>query len=200
MVFIVLLLIAVVSLFSQTLGGQAASFDLNDPEAARAKYAELGAIEGFSEQGRAWCSLTEPELQAIAMHTEMSNIVTTTTNTSSAGEVTTSVVVEPAPNQDELVESAVKHTADSCRYNVWDNVEKLQTVTDEEGWAELLCQLSPEEAEMLIRFLGGGYTEVIEVATSSDGSSTESKVSRPRERVDEGEVAAGLEALSAECG
>ena len=130
----------------------------------------------------------------------MSNIVTTTTHTSSAGEVTTSTVVKPAPNQDELVEEAVKQTSDSCRYNVWANFEKLQTVTDEEGWAELLCQLTREEAATLIRFLSGGYTEVIEVATSSDGSSIETTVSTPPERVDESEVAAGLEALSAECG
>jgi len=177
------------------------SFDLSDPETARAKYAEITAIESFSEQGRAWCSLTEREVRAIAGHTEMSNIVTTTTHTGSAGEVTTSTVVEPAPNQDELVERAVKQTSDSCRYNVWANIEKLQTVTDEEGWAELLCQLAREEAATLIRFLSvGGYTEVIEVATSSDGSSTETKVSRPPDRVDESDVAAGLEELSAECG
>lgn len=141
MFFIVFLLIAVVSLFSQTLGGQAASFDLNDPEAARAKYAEIGAIEGFSEQGQAWCSLTERELRAIARHTEMSNTVTTTIHTSSAGEVTTSTVFEPAPDQDELVESAVKYTTDSCRYNVWAKFEELQAVTDEETWTELLCHI-----------------------------------------------------------
>ena len=199
MVFIVLLLIAVVSLFSQTLGGQAASFDLNDPEAARAKYAELGAIEGFSEQGRAWCSLTEPELRAIAMHTEMSNIVTTTTHTSSAGEVTTSVVVEPAPNQDELVESAVRRTSDSCRYNAWTNFEKLQTIEGEDALRELLCQLSPEEAVALVQFWSIGFTEAIEVSTSQDGSSTEVKMSRPEESVDEGEAAAWLEELSSVC-
>lgn len=201
MLLIAFLLIPFIALLAQVFGWQADSFDLNDPEAARAKYAEITAIESFSEQGRAWCSLTEREVRAIARHTEMSNIVTTTTHTSSAGEVTTNAIVEPAPNQDELVEGAVKQTSDSCRYNVWANFEKLQTVTDEEGWAELLCQLTREEAATLIRFLSvGGYTEVIEVATSSDGSSTETKVSRPPERVDESDVAAGLEELSAECG
>ncbi|MYC36313.1 MAG: hypothetical protein F4X66_05295 [Chloroflexi bacterium] len=201
MLLIAFLLIPFIALLAQVFGWQADSFDLNDPEAARAKYADITAIESFSEQGRAWCSLTEREVRAIARHTEMSNIVTTTTHTSSAGEVSTNAIVEPAPNQDELVEGAVKQTSDSCRYNVWANIEKLQTVTDEEGWAELLCQLTREEATTLIRFLSvGGYTEVIEVATSSDGSSTETKVSRPPERVDESDVAAGLEELSAECG
>ena len=201
MLFIAFLIFPFIALLAQVFGWQADSFDLNDPEAARAKYAEITAIESFSEQGRAWCSLTEREVRAIARHTEMSNIVTITTHTSSAGEVTTNAIVEPAPNQDELVEGAVKQTSDSCRYNVWANFEKLQTVTDEEGWAELLCQLTREEAATLIRFLSvGGYTEVIEVATSSDGSSTETKVSRPPERVDESDVAAGLEELSAECG
>lgn len=188
------------ALLAQVFGWQADSFDLKDPEAARAKYEEITGIESFSEQGQAWCSLTEREVRAIARHTEMSNIVTTTIQTSSAGEVTANTVVEPAPNQDELVERAVKQTSDSCRYNVWANFEKLQTVTDEEGWAELLCQLTREEAATLIRFLSVGYTEVIEVATSSDGSSTETTVSSPPEQVDEGKVAAGLEALSAECG
>ena len=200
MVLIVLLLIVVVSLFGQTLGGQAASFDLNDPEAARAKYAELGAVEGFSEQGRAWCSLTEPELRAIAMHTEMSNIVTTTTHTSSAGEVTTSVVVEPAPDQDELVESAVQFTADSCRYNVWATVEKLQAVTDEESWAELLCHIGPEEAAAIIRFLSPASSVESEASTKANGESTETTISRPLEPVDESELAAIIEELSAQCG
>ena len=198
MLFIVLLLIAVASLFGQTLGGQEASFDLNDPEAARAKYAELGSIEDFSEQGRAWCSLTERELRAIARHTKMSNIVTTTTHTSSAGEVTTSSVVEPAPNQAELVESAVKQTADSCRYDVWAKFEKLQAVTDEEEWAELLCHIGPEEAAAIIRFFAPASSVESEKSTKANGESTETTVSRP-EPVDESEVAAGVEALSAEC-
>ena len=198
MLFIVFLLIAVVSLFGPPLGGQAASFDLNDPEAARAKYAEIGDIEGFSAQGRAWCSLTEQELRAIARHTEMSNIVKTTTHTSSEGEVTTSVVVEPAPNQDELVELAVKRTADSCRYNVWAKFEKLQAVTDEETWTELLCHIGPEEAAAIIRFLAPAYNVEGESSTKANGESTETTVSRP-EPVDEGEVASGMEALSAEC-
>ena len=200
MLFIAFLIFPFMALLAQVFGWQADSFDLKDPEAARAKYEEITGIESFSEQGQAWCSLTEREVRAIARHTEMSNIVTTTIQTSSAGEVTASTVVEPAPNQDELVDRAVKQTSDSCRYNVWANFEKLQTVTDEEGWAELLCQLTREEAATLIRFLSVGYTEVIEVATSSDGSSTETTVSSPPEQVDEGEVAAGLEALSAECG
>ena len=114
MIFIAFLVFALISLFGQFFGWQATSFDINDPEAARAKYAEIGAIEGLEEQGRAWCSLTDQELRAIAKHTEMSNTVTTTTHTSSTGETTTTTVVEPAPNQEALVESAVRFTADSC--------------------------------------------------------------------------------------
>ena len=200
MLLIVVLLIAGVSLFGQLLGWQSASFDLNDPEAARAKYAEIGAIEGFSEQGQAWCSLTDREVRAIARHTEMSNIVTTTTHTSSAGEVTTSVVVEPVPNQDELVESAAKQIADGCRYNVWANLEELIAIADDEAGAEFMCQLTPEEAATLIRFLSGAFDSAGEKSTRADGESTEITVSRPAEPVDESEMAAAMEALSAECG
>ena len=200
MLFIALLLIPFIALLAQAFGWQADSFDLSDPEAARAKYAEITAIESFSEQGQAWCGLTDRELRAIARHTEMSNIITTTTHTSSAGETTTTVVTEPAPNQEELVESGVRQINDSCHYNAWANFEKLQTITDEEEWEKLVCQLTPKEAETLFRFLSGGYTEVIEVATSSDGSSTETAVSRPPEQGDESEMAAAMDTLSAECG
>ncbi len=93
------LIYAVFASIAQAFGWQAASFDLNDPEAARAKYEEIGAIESLEEQGRAWCSLTDRELRAIAKHTEMSNTITTTTHTSSMGETTASTVIEPAPNQ-----------------------------------------------------------------------------------------------------
>ena len=197
MLFIAFLIFPFIALLAQVFGWQADSFDLSDPEADRAKYAEITAIESFSEQGQAWCSLTDRELRAIARHTEISNIVTTTTHTSSAGEVTTNTIVEPADNQDKLVEQAVKWTADSCRYNVWANMENSKPL---QGWVELLCQLTPEEAETLFQFLSGGYTEVIEVATSSDGSSTETAVSRPPEQGDESEMAAAMETLSAECG
>lgn len=186
--------------FGEGFGGQDASFDLSDPEAARARYAEITAIEGFSEQGRAWCSLTEAEVRAIARHTEISNIITTTTHTSSSGEVTSSAVIEPAPNQDELVEREVEYLADSCRYNVWATLEKLQTISDQGELAELMCQITEEEAATLLRFLSGGYTEVIEVATSSDGSSTETKISSPPEQDDENGMTAWMEALSAGCG
>lgn len=198
MVFIAFLVFALISLFGQLFGWQAASFNLNDPEAARAKYAEITAVEGFSEQRQVWCSLTDREVRAIARHTEMSNVVTTTTHTSSAGEVTTSVV-EPAPNQDKLVESAVRRTSDSCRYDAWTNFEKLQTIEGEEALRELLCQLSPEEVAALVQFWSIGFTEVIEVSTSQDGSSTEVKVSRLEESVDEGEAAAWIKELSSVC-
>ena len=201
MIFIAFLVFALISLFGQFFGWQATSFDINDPEAARAKYAEIGAIEGLEEQGRAWCSLTDQELRAIAKHTEMSNTVTTTTHTSSTGETTTTTVVEPAPNQEALVESAVRFTADSCRYNVWATFEKLQSITDEEEWAELLCHVGEDEAATIIRFMGMGisYTETTEAVTSNDGSSTETTVSEPAEPVDESETAMWVEALSTEC-
>ena len=197
--FVIFLLLSAIFAIVQALGWQSASFDIDDPEAARAKYAEITAIEDFSEQGQAWCSLTERELRAIARHTEMSNIVTTTIHTSSAGEATTTVVVEPAPNQDELVESAVRWASDSCLYNAWTNFEKLQTIEGESSLRELLCQLSPEEAAVLVRFGSVGLTEVIEGATSQDGSSTEVRISRPEESVDEGEAAAWMEELSSVC-
>jgi hypothetical protein len=54
--------------------------------------------------------------------------------------------------------------------------EKLQAVTDEEEWTELLCGLTPEETEALFRFLGGGFAEEGEKSTNSDGSSTEVKI------------------------
>lgn len=200
MVFIAFLIFALISLLGQLFVQQAASFDLNDPEEARAKYAEIGAIESSEEQGQAWCSLTDQEVRAIARHTQMSNIITTTTYTSSAGEVTTTTVVEPAPNQDELVESAVQFTADSCRYNVWATVEKLQAVTDEEALAELLCHIGPEEAAVIIRFLSPASSVESERSAKADGESTETTISRPREPVYESELAAMMEALSAECG
>lgn len=200
MIFIAFLIFALISLFGQLLGWSAASFDLNDPEAARAKYAEIGAIESLEEQGRAWCSLTDQELRAIARHTEMSNTVTTTTHTSSAGETTTTVVFEPAPNQEALVESAVRFTADSCRYNVWATFEKLQSITDEEEWAELLCHIGEEEAATIIRFLSPASSVESERSAKADGEATEITISRPGEPVGESELAAILETLSAECG
>lgn len=200
MIFIAFLIFALISLFGQLLGWSAASFDLNDPEAARAKYAEIGAIESLEEQGRAWCSLTDQELRAIARHTEMSNTVTTTTHTSSAGETRTTVVFEPAPNQEALVESAVRFTADSCRYNVWATFEKLQSITDEEEWAELLCHIGEEEAATIIRFLSPASSVESERSAKADGESTEITISRPGEPVGESELAAILETLSAECG
>lgn len=54
----------------------------------------------------------------------MSNTVATTTHTTSRGEVTSSVAVEPVPGQDELVEGAVEYVADSCRHNVWGTMGK----------------------------------------------------------------------------
>ena len=200
MIFIAFLIFALISLFGQALGWQAASLDINDPEAARAKYAEIGAIESMEEQRRAWCSLTDQELRAIAKHTEMSNIVTTTTHTSSMGQTTTTVVFEPAPNQEALVESAVRFTADSCRYNVWATFEKLQSITDEEEWAELLCHIGEEEAATIIRFLSPASSVESEGSTKADGESTETTISRPLEPVGESELAEILETLSAECG
>ena len=198
--FIAVLLIAVMSLFGQTFGWQAASFDLDDPEAARAKYEEISAIESMEDQGQAWCSLTDQELRAIAKHTEMSNTITTTTHTSSTGETTASTVIEPAPNQDELVEWAVRLTADSCRYNAWANAERLQAAADEKERAEVLCRLGPEEAEMLILFLATMSVSTTGGVTNDNGESTMTTVSGPSEPVEESGLAAILEALSAECG
>ena len=200
MIFIAFLIFALVPLFGQLFGWQAASFDLNDPEAAKAKYADIGAIESLEEQGWAWCSLTDRELRAIAAHTEMSNTVTTTTHTSSAGETTATVVFEPAPNQEALVESAVRRINASCRYNAWANFEKLQTITDEEEWAELVCPLTAEEVAAMFLFISPASSVESEKSTKADGESTETTISRPWEPVDESELAAMQETLSAECG
>ena len=199
MLFVAFLIFSFIALLAQVFGWQADSFDLNDPEAARAKYSEITAIGSFSEQGRAWCSLTEREVRAIARHTEMSNIVTTTTHTSSAGEVTSNAIVEPAPNQDELVESAVRHINDSCRYNAWANLDKFLAATGEETVEELWCYLSPEEAAVIFLNLYPAYREVGEASTKANGESTETTISRP-EPVDEGELAEAMEILAAECG
>ena len=200
MIFIAFLIFALISLFGQLFGWQSPSFDLNDPEAARAKYAEIGEIESLKEQGLAWCSLTDRELQAIARHTEMSNIITTTTHTSSTGETTTTVVIEPAPSQEELVESAVRRINDSCRHNAWANFEKLQTITDDEEWEELVCQLTVEEVAAMFLFISPASSVEGEKSTKADGESTEITISRPEEPVDESELAAMMETLSAECG
>ena len=195
------LLYAVICSIIPMLGWQAASFDLNDPEAARAKYAEISAIEDLEESGRAWCGLSGRELRGIARHTEMSNTITTTTHTSSTGEMTTNTVIESAPNQDELVELAVKQIADSCRHNVWANAKKLLWAADDEERAEMLCQLTLEEATMLFRFFTTSTHSIdTKISISGSGESTETTVSGPSKPIDEREWAAMTEELSAQCG
>ena len=199
MIIIALLLFAVLSLLGRSPQWQPASFDLDDMEAARAKYAEIVAIEGIAAQGRAWCALAPAEVRAIAKHTEMSNTVITTVR-ASGGETTTSIVIEPAPNQDELVELAVNRIADSCRYRVWDIVERL-SAADVAAQAEMLCAMTPGEAETVFRFMfpARSATLVSEVAGDDGAESTKTTTDYPPEYANEAEIAAGVAAMAGGC-
>ena len=199
MAIIAFLLLAILSLLGRSPQWQPASFDLDDPEAARARYAEIVAIEGIAAQGRAWCALSPAEVRAMARHTAMSNTVITTVRTS-GGETTTSIVIEPAPNQDELVELAVNQIADSCRYQVWDIVERLYAA-DAAAQAEMLCAMTPGEAETVFRFMfpAGSATLVSEVTTDDAAESTRTTTSYPPEYANEAEIAAGLAAMAGGC-
>ena len=196
----IFLILAALSLLTRIPQPQPASFDLNDPQAARAKYAELAAIDGYTAQGQAWCALTPPEIRAIAQHTDMSNTITTTIHITSAGETTTSVIVQPAPNHDELVERAVQSIADSCRLNLWDNVESLSNAADDAERAEVFCAMPPQKAEMFIRFSMDITTSISKKIIRDTGESTETIVSNPPEPPDEAQIAAAIAAFSAQCG
>lgn len=195
----IFLILAALSLLTRTPQPQPASFDLNDPQAARAKYAELAAIDGYTARGQAWCALTPAEIRAIAQHTDMSNTITTTIHITSAGETTTSVIVQPAPNQDELVERAVQSIADSCRLNLWDNVENLSNAADDAARAEIFCAMPPQEAEMFIRFSMDITTTISEKIIRDTGESVETTISNPPEPPDEAQIAAAIAAFSAQC-
>ena len=200
MLIIAFLLLAVLSLLGRSPQWQPASFDLNDPEAARAKYAEIVAIEGIAAQGRAWCALGPAEVRAIARHTAMSNTVITTVHNGSGGETTTSIVIEPAPNQEELVELAVNQIADSCRYRVWGIVERL-SAADVAAQAEMLCAMTPGEAETVFRFMfpARSATLVSEVAGDDGAESTRTTTDYPPEYANGAEIAAGLAAMAGGC-
>ena len=200
MILLILLLSAVVTLLGPGFGRQAASFDLDDPEAARGKYAELGAIDGWVAQGRAWCALSSAEVRAMARHTAMSNIVTTTIHVSSGGETTTSVVIEPAANRGELVGYWEKRVADECRYNVWANMERLSAAADDAERAEALCAPGPDGTAMLLRFLSEVYLGESSKIARDTGESTEIIIERPPEPADETAIADAIESWSAQCG
>ena len=200
MVIIALLLLAILSLLGRSPQWQPASFDLDDPEAARARYAEIVAIEGIAAQGRAWCALAPAEVRAIARHTRMSNTVITTVHTGSGGETATSIVIEPAPNQDELVELAANQIADSCRYQVWGIAERLYAA-DAAARAEMLCAMTPGEAETVFRFMfpARSATLVSEVAGDDAAESTRTTTEYPPEYASEAEIAAGVAAMAGGC-
>lgn len=195
----IFLILAALSLLTRIPQPQPASFDLNDPQAARAKYAELAAIDGWTAQGQAWCALTPAEIRAIAQHTDMSNTITTTIHITSDGETTTSVIVQPAPNHDELVERAVQSIADSCRLNLWDNVESLSNAADDAARAEVFCAMPPQEAEMFIRFSMDITTSISKKIIRDTGESVETTISNPPEPPDEAKIAAAIAAFSAQC-
>lgn len=196
----IILIFAALSLLTRTPQPQPASFDLNDPQAARAKYAELAAIDGYTAQGQAWCALTPPEIRAIAQHTRMPNIITTTIQITSAGEKTETTVIQPAPNQAQLVETAVQSTADSCRLNLWNNVESLSNAADNAARAEVFCAMPPQEAEMFIRFSMDITTSISKKIIRDTGESVETTISNPPEPPDEAKIAAAIAAFSAQCG
>ena len=200
MVIIAFLLLAILSLLGRSPQWQPESFDLDDPDAARARYAEIVAIEGIAAQGRAWCALAPAEVRAMARHTRMSNTVITTVRTGSGGETATSIVIEPAPNQDELVELAVNQIADSCRYRVWDIVERLYAA-DVAAQAEMLCAMTPGEAETVFRFIlpSNSATLVSEVTGDDGAESTRTTTEYPPEYLNEAEIAAGVAAMAGGC-
>ena len=200
MLLLILLLSAIAALLGSGFGRLPASFDLNDPEAARAKYAELAAVDGWAAQGRAWCALSPAEVRAIAKHTAMSNIITTTIRISGDGETTTSVLIEPAPNQDELVAHRANRIADECRYKVWDNLERLAAAADDAGRAEVLCSAGADEAARLLRFLSEAYLSESSKVTRESGESEEIIIERPPAPADEAAIADAIASASTQCG
>ena len=200
MAIIALLLLAILSLLGRSPQWPPASFDLDDPEAARARYAEIVAIEDIAAQGRAWCALSPAEVRAMARHTAMSNIITTTIHSSGDGETITSVVIEPAPNQDELVAYWAGRVADDCRYNVWGNLEQLYAAADDAARVEALCSLGADEAAMLLRLLSEGSISESTMDVSDTGESIEIIIERPPEPADETAIADAVASLSTQCG
>ena len=200
MAIIALLIFAVLSLLGRMPQWEAASFDLDDPEAARDRYAELGDIDGWAARGRAWCALAPAEVRAIAKHTAMSNIITTTIRTSSDGETATSVVIEAAANQGELVGRWAGRVADECRYNVWDNLERLDDAADDAERAEVFCSLGADEAARLLRFLSEGLIGESSKYVSDTGESTEIIIERPPEAADETAIADAIASAATRCG
>ena len=200
MLLLILLLSVIAALLGPGFGRPPPSFDLDDPEAARAKYAELAAIDGWAAQGRAWCALAPAEVRAMAKHTAMSNIITTTIRVSGDGETTTSVVIEPAPDQDELVEYWAGRVADECRYQVWDNLERLDAAADDAARAEVLCSLGADAAARLLRFLSEAYLSESSKVTRESGESEEIIIERPPAPADEAAIADAIASASTQCG
>ena len=179
----------------------AASFDLNDPAAARAKAGQLYAIEDLGEQGRAWCALSPPELRAIARHSSMSNTITTTTRTNRQGAIhAESVAVEPAPNQDELIDAAVQFVTDSCRYEIWAVTQAMQAADDETEMLEILCRLPRQGRSIYLQnFLLTAARSHSDTATGADGETITTTIDYPPEPVDAAGLAEMLDGLAAAC-
>ena len=202
--FAILLLLAILSLLGRSPQWPPASFDLDDIEAAieaaRAKYAEIVAIEGIAAQGRAWCALSPAEVRAMARHTEMSNIITFTIHITRDGQRIDIYTIKPAPNQDELVEYRVKRVADGCRYNVWDNLERLDAAADDAARTEVLCSLNTDAATTLLRFLNEVSTSESSKEVADTGESSESIIYRPPEPANETAISDAIASLSTQCG
>lgn len=201
MLFITIFVALVVPLIIPAAGWQPASFDLNDPSAARAKVGQLYAIEDLGEQGRAWCALSPPELRAIARHSSMSNTITTTTRTDRHGEtLAESVIVEPAPNQAELIAAAVQLVTDSCRYDAWSVAQAMQAVADESAAVEILCRRPREsQSSYLQAFLLSAASTYHTTTTTADGTTITTTTDYPPEPVAQAGLAEMLDGIAAAC-
>ena len=200
MAIIVFLIFAVLSLLGWSPQWQAAAFDLDDREAARAKYAEIVGVEGVAAQGQAWCALSSAEVRAMARHTEMSNIITFTIHIIRDGKRIDSYTIKPAPNQDELVEYWVRRVGDGCRYNAWGNLERLNAAADDAERLEVLCSLDPDEAAILLRFKRDVFIIESSKGVASTGESADSTINRPPVPASETAIADAVESWSAQCG
>lgn len=201
MLFITIFVALVFPLIIPAAGWQTASFDLSDPAAARARAGQLHAIADLGEQGRAWCALSPPELRAIARHSSMSNTITTTTRADRRGEsLAESVIVEPAPNQAELIAAAVQFVTDSCRYEVWSVAQAAQSAADETAMLEILCRLPRQgRAIYLQTFLLPAAVSTSHTATGADGETITTTTDYPPEPVDQAGLTATLDGIAAAC-
>lgn len=200
MLFITIFVALVFPLIIPAAGWQTASFDLHDPAAARAKAGQLYAIEDLGEQGRAWCALSPPELRAIARHSSMSNTITTTTRSDRQGAIhAESVIVEPAPNQAELIAAAVQFVTDSCRYEIWAVTQAMQAAADETEMLEILCRLPLQGRSIYLQSLLRTAARSHSHNSAANGETITTTIDYPPEPVDAAGLAEMLDGVGAAC-